>query len=85
MSTAPLPPFNTSTRELAHLSCSVLQYKITCYGWGGRDEALFECLFMGFTSVEFVDLRVVVADSRAGTHVDEGKRRAFLMRKEVTQ
>jgi hypothetical protein len=40
---------------------------------------------MGFTSVEFVDLRVVVADSRAGTHVDEGKRRAFLMRKEVTQ
>lgn len=40
---------------------------------------------MGFTSFELVDLRVVVADSRAGTHVDEGKRRAFLMRKEVTQ
>ena len=41
---------------------------------------------MGFTSFELIDLRVVVADSRAGTQdVDEGKRRAFLMRKEVTQ
>jgi hypothetical protein len=37
---------------------------------GEREEALFECLLMGCTSFEFVDLLVVVAGLEGRTHVD---------------